>query len=214
MKKIFFLITTIVIYFDSHAQYDTYEYEYTPCKIITEKRLSDNRKEIKICNTCKEEGSCTIELQIFKEDFLRNGLSIWYYDSTFHNIKKRSSFILGDEYGLAQEFYPNGNLKLEGVCKTIKYFPKKTEGKFKICRVDLLDTTYLPYEDISGIISKFDQYLYTNSISKKNYVNKYGVTLPVKLPQKFGEWNYFQVTGKLQKKEYYLNGILVKTINY
>ena len=190
------------------------------CTIVQEKRLAEGRKAIMYRHKCNNGDSYYAELaDLNGHGYFRSGVSIWYYDNNFSKVRKRSTFWKGDEYGMVQEFYENGLIKLEGICKTIRYFPKHNGDKSIMCKVDLTDTTYFDAKGSATIdsINRLNKYCYFDSSYKyyKKSIMPKGVTsLPIKQPQKSGEWKYYDITGKLLRREYYTNGVLVQTISY
>jgi len=222
-KKYLFIITAIVLSANNlYGQYKMFTEELTDsCTITTQKILGENRKSIMCRHLCKGD-SYYVELADFngKRNFFRSGVSIWYYDDNFTKIRKRSTFWRGLEYGMVQEFYENGLIKSEGICKSIRYFKKYLEGGVSTnlwCRVDLIDTTFFAdrgKRTVDSLVS-LDKYCYVGSVLYKPYNKPNGVIyIPSPQPQKYGEWKYYDETGKLLRREYYIKGILSKTISY
>lgn len=221
-KKYFFLIAITIAANNTYSQYSAFKEERADsCTVITEKKVSNNRKAVMCRNVCSNGNSYYVELEDIngKGDFFRSGVSIWYYDDNFTKVRKRSTYWRGMEYGMVQEFYENGLLKMEGICKTIRYFHKYTGGKDKgvMCKVDLMDTTFFKESrftrDSLIALDKYryvDSALYNPSFGK----SKYTLYFPEKQPQKFGEWKYYDETGKLMRREYYIKGVLRRTSNY
>lgn len=216
-----FLIPAIILTFvnNLYSQYKPFTQEFSDsCTVITEKKISDNRKIFMCKHVCKGD-SYTVELEDIndKGDFYRSGLSVWYYDNNFTKVRKRSTFWRGLEYGMVQEFYENGLIKMDGICKTIRYFPKYTGNKSVMCKVDLMDTTVFTETRFTrDSIHALEKYCYFDSIlykSKKATSKTKGVSYPT-LAQKFGEWKYYDDAGKLIRREFYTKGILTRTINY
>jgi antitoxin component YwqK of YwqJK toxin-antitoxin module len=223
MKKYFCLSIVILVFHNtSYCQYKPFTKEPADsCTIITEKKISNNRQSFSCRHLCKGD-SYYAELEDIndKGDYFRSGVSVWYYDDHFTKVRKRSTYWRGDEYGMVQEFYENGLIKAEGICKSIRYFRKYLEGGVSTnlwCRVDLMDTTFFAdrgKETVDSLVA-LDKYRYVDSVLYKPYNKPKGtIYIPSPQPQKFGEWKYYDEMGKLLRREYYIKGVLSKTITY
>ena len=224
MYKKYFIVFLfyLLVCENTYSQYKLFDIEVVDsCTSITEKKIADNRKAVMCSHRCNGEDSYYSEIEEINKKgyYVRSGLSVWYYDNNFSKIRRRSYFYQGEEYGTIQEFYENGTLKSEGVCKTILY--KKSSKNDKIIyKIDLNDTLLIsnkgiPTFDSIVSISKFAYY--DSVLSEKPFEkSKYGllISFPYSQRQKSGEWKYYDATGKLQRREYYTFGILTKTIKY
>jgi antitoxin component YwqK of YwqJK toxin-antitoxin module len=152
------------------------------------------------------------------------GKEICYYSNG--NIQKVSSFEKGQLSGYFAEYFENGYIKTNGKYENglkqgewITYYPSykiKSKGKY-----------FSEYTEIK-VVNNGDSLVFKGT-GKKNVIKKHysealdslitilqmddisDLIFPLKLYAKDGEWNYYDESGNVIKREYYQNGTLLRT---
>lgn len=206
----------LLLFFNSYGQYNRefYKDKYKDgCYKTSTIKSATNHIRFICKDTCIENSFIT-ELKIIDSNkYFRNGLSAYYYDVASKKPKAFIYFINSNVNGFVKEFYPNGKLKYEGLCRTVKYV--QPVGSKKIFKIDIKDTVVIKYEGTQTYdsIKQINQYCFVDTITGEGYseTNELLFYSPYYQKQKFGKWKYYDDTGKLIKEEYYEKGKLIRT---
>jgi len=181
-------------------------------------RIADNRYVIK--HRGEDGFFFTAEIEMKKDNrhYIRNGFCVEFYDSSFLHIRRKGYYLNDNETGMWQEFDSSGLLSLEGLCKLVMYKPFFTKKMNKILRIDSenpMDTIYLDYtkkvmDSLQKSISYYDTFYYHGFPTD---TSGYGMILPSHHSLKIGEWKYYN-SGKLRRKEFYIEGVMIRSFNY
>ena len=146
--------------------------------------------------------------------YFRDGMNTWYYDKSLKKIKAEIPFYLGVPYGYVKLYFPNGKIKCEGMCRTIRYFQS---GDSKIIyKIDKKDTSLIDYEgrQTYDSLKAISTHSFTNDIANETSFPEYNETIIISFPfyqrQKIGTWKYYSESGKLLRKENFAMGKFIK----
>lgn len=114
-----------------------------------------------------------------------NGKWVEYYVNG--KVKESGNFDKGERIGKWQEFYENDQLKSEGC-----YYQSHTEIRYS--------------ENVVDSLKKTNTY--------NNYADETGLSFPIIVYSKDGDWKYYSEQSKLIKEETYKDGKLIDTKEY
>jgi len=146
--------------------------------------------------------------------YYRDGCNTWYFDQSFKKKKAVIPFYLGVPYGYVRFYYPNGNIKFEGMCKTIRYF--QSSGSKTIYKIDKKDTSIIFYngQETYDSIKAISKHSFTNQIANEISFAEFDNTILISFPyyqrQKLGRWKYYNEKGILIREENYTMGKFIK----
>jgi len=213
MKSCFLTLSFILLQISLFAQ------KVKPDSTYNLTKIGDNRYIYRLKGLW---GMSYVEEITFEKDgkhYVKNGFYTQYYDSNFTKVKRQGYYYDDNETGFWQEFNSTGLLKFEGMCKVILYKYLDSANNLKILKIDSenpIDTTVYLCNDIKGLDSFFNTTVkYRDTLLFEHHSPKSAGHVAYVQAQslKVGEWRYYD-KGKLNRKEYYKEGILIKTITY
>lgn len=217
MKHLFLFAFVVLITFLARGQYNhpfNKSLYNSKCSEYLERTGSSDHMTFTFVDNCLSK-SGVFNLAVFDSSkYFRDGMSTWYFDKSFKKVKAEIPFYLGVPYGYIKLSYPNGKIKCEGMCKTIRYF-QSADSKM-IYKIDKSDTSFIIYEgqQTYDSIKVISTYSFTDEIANETSFPEFDKTIIISFPfyqrQKIGTWKYYNESGTLLRRESYAMGKFIK----
>jgi len=174
--------------------------------------ISNNRMRMYAVDTCANTSFIADKLSGTRH-YIEDGLFIEYWDNNFQNIERVGFYSENHPTGLWQEYYKNGKLRYEGLCKLFSFFLKRAKTGYtdtlKIVDETMpADTARLAFTNRAFDSIRGLQQYYEHD---ENLPHSKSFGFPSTLGLKSGRWLYYDERGTLLKTDYYLHGTLIKS---